>query len=319
MEYEKLGSTDLTVSKLGFGCWAIGGHGYGPVDDDESVSAIRRALDHGVTLFDTADAYGFGHSERVLAKALGARRKDVAIATKFGVAWNESGETFRDCSPARAVSSLEGSLKRLEIDCVPIYQIHWHDGKTPIGDTIEALKRCQQAGKIRHISCSNFPLALIHEAQAHQRIESLQCLYSLLQRQNEADMISCRESYNMGVIAYGTIVRGLLSAKFNVGTPGFIAGDTRGSSEMFKGMNFTRGVEAAELLKDIGCRYGKNSVQVAIRYVLQKSFVTAVIVGHKLAEQVDVNVRALGWNLDEEDMCLLDEYACRHREMQVSP
>lgn len=306
MEYEKLGSTDLTVSRLGFGCWAIGGHGYGLVDDDESIRAIRCALDHGITFFDTADAYGFGHSERILARALGPRRKDVVIATKFGVAWNEKGGTFRDCSPARAISSLEGSLKRLDIDCIPLYQIHWHDGKTPIGDTIDALRRCQDAGKVRYVSCSNFSLDLINQAQKHHRIESLQCLYNLLQRENENAMLSCREMFRMGVIAYGTIVRGLLSGKFNARVRAYAAGDTRASSEMFRGERLAFCVSVAEMLDRIGQRYGRCGAQVAIRYVLQKKFITAAIVGHKTVQQIDENVKALGWNLSDDDMQQLD-------------
>ena len=147
----------MTVSRLAFGCWAMGGHGYGTVDDAESIAAVKKALELGINFFDTADVYGFGHSERILSEALDSRRHDVVIATKFGVSWDDSGKTRKDCSPKRLVEALEGSLRRLRVECIPLYQIHWHDGITPVPDLMETLLRCREAGKIRYIGCSNFP------------------------------------------------------------------------------------------------------------------------------------------------------------------
>ena len=144
MEYKLLGNTDLNVSTIAFGGWAIGGHGYGTVDDEISIKSIREALDLGINFFDTADIYGFGHSEKILSKALDAQRKNVIIATKFGVAWDNNGKTYKDCSPKRIVKALEDSLRRLRIDCISLYQIHWLDNKTPIKDTVEALIKCQK-------------------------------------------------------------------------------------------------------------------------------------------------------------------------------
>lgn len=302
MEYKKFGSTGLVVSEICFGCWAIGGHGYGVIDDNESIAAIRKALDLGINFFDTADTYGFGHSEEVLEKALGARKKDVIIATKFGVAWNEAGKTYKDCSPERVLKSLDASLKRLKIDCIPIYQIHWHDDKTPIKDTIETLKACQKAGKIRHISCSNFSMPLICEAHRYQRVESLQCLYNVFQRDNEKDMMECAEQFGMGVIAYGTIVRGLLSGKYGPASCHFGKNDTRISHDMFKVGKLERNIKMVEKLKAIGERYGKTSAQAAIRFVLDKPFVTCALVGHKTARQVEENANSVGWNLTSEDI-----------------
>jgi len=146
MEYRRLGLTGLRISRVGFGCWAIGGHGYGLVTEKDFSAAVKEALDLGINFFDTADVYGFGRSERILAKALGSRRKEVVIATKFGVAWNKQGQTYKDCSPRRAEQALEGSLNRLKIDCIPLYQIHWHDGITPIPEIMQALLKFQWQG-----------------------------------------------------------------------------------------------------------------------------------------------------------------------------
>lgn len=263
-------------------------------------------MDLGVNFFDTADIYGFGRSEEVLEQALGSRKKDVVIATKFGVAWNEDGETFRDCSPRRLAQSLEGSLRRLKVDCIPIYQIHWHDNVTPIHETIDALKMFQDAGKIRHVSCSNFPMALIREALRHNRIESLQCLYNLLQRENEEDMKECSGALMMGTIAYGTIVRGLLSGKFRTCDHRFGEKDTRGQCGMFRGKQFQHNMNALDILTSVSQRYGKTCAQTAIRYVLDKPYVTCALVGNKTAAQVDENIGSLGWRLSEADMRLLD-------------
>ena len=149
MEYAKLGLSDLRVSRIGFGCWAIGGHGYGKTDDKESIKAIQKALHLGINFFDTADVYGFGHSEEILCKALGSQKDNVIIATKFGVNWDERGNTFYDCSPKRVTEALEGSLRRLKIDCIPVYQIHWYDNVSPILETLEVLKKYQESGKIQ--------------------------------------------------------------------------------------------------------------------------------------------------------------------------
>ena len=220
MEYTKLGMADLNVSRIGFGCWAIGGHGYGKVRDSESVEAIREALRLGINFFDTADVYGFGHSEEVLSKALGRDRKNVVIATKFGVSWNKDGKTFKDCSKKRIAKALDDSLKRLRLDCIPLYQIHWNDEKTPIAEIMESLQKHRDAGKIKHIGCTNFTWKLIEEASVYCRIESLQCRYHIAERANEPTIKKCSEKLEMGIIAYEALGRGLFSGKYDLETIG---------------------------------------------------------------------------------------------------
>ena len=141
MEYKRLGLTDLEISRVGFGCWTMGKSRWGKVYDQDSIASVHEALNQGINFFDTADVYGFGHAEKILCKALGSHRNQVVIATKFGVNWDEKGNTSRDCSPKRVVEALEGSLRRLKLDCIPLYQIHWPDPKTPIWVTMEAFKK----------------------------------------------------------------------------------------------------------------------------------------------------------------------------------
>jgi aryl-alcohol dehydrogenase-like predicted oxidoreductase len=313
MEYRKLGSTGLEVSRIGFGCWAIGGHGYGKVDDAESIRAVRKALDAGVNFFDTADVYGFGHSEEVLSKALATRRTSVVIATKFGVTWDRFGRTSYDCSPKRVVEALENSLRRLRLEAIPLYQIHWYDNVTPLSETLEALKRCQEAGKIRYIGCSNFPLQLLSQADKLCRIESLQRPYNLLERDFEGDMTTCLGELNVSVIAYNVLARGLFSGKYTFRTV-FGEADTRSLDSNFRGDRLKRNLEFVARIKEIGRAYQKTPSQVAIRWALDNERVTSALVGAVTKRQVLENVGAADWNLSSEDYRYLKEEADRTME-----
>ena len=305
MEYKKLGLTDLEISRIGFGCWAIGGHGYGKVDDNRSVEAIKSALDFGINFFDTADVYGFGHSEKILSEALGSERKNVVIATKFGVSWNENGQTYIDCSPKRVVEALEGSLRRLKLDCIPLYQIHWHDNVTPIQYTMEALKKCQESGKVKYFSCSNFPVELIRSASKNYRIESLQCLYNLLEKERENDMLECSQNFQMGIITYGALARGLLSGKYGLKS-NFSINDTRKKCKTFQKEELEKNLKIVGEIQKIGIRNGKTSSQIAIQFVLNNSVVTSVIVGNKTKEQVKENAGALSFKLLKDDLNIIN-------------
>jgi myo-inositol catabolism protein IolS len=313
MEYGKLGKTGLEISRIGFGCWAIGGHGYGKVDDAESIEAIRKALDAGVNFFDTADVYGFGHSEEILSKALGEERTSVVVASKFGVTWDRSGRTSYDCSPKRVVKALENSLRRLRLEAIPLYQIHWYDNVTPLSETLEALKRCQEAGKIRHIGCSNFPLQLLSQAEELCGIESLQRPYNLFERSLENDMMACVDQLNVSVIAYNVLARGLFSGKYTFHTV-FGEADTRSLDSNFRGEQLTRNLEFVSRIREIGRAYGKTPSQVAIRWALDNERVTSALVGAVTKRQVLENVGAAGWNLSSEDYRYLKEEADRTRE-----
>ena len=300
MEYEKLGLTDLVISRIGFGCWAMGGSRGATVDDHNSIRAVHEALNSGINFFDTADVYGFGHSEEILCKALGNDRNQVVIATKFGIKWDENGNTSRDCSPARVVEALEGSLRRLKLDCMPLYQIHWPDPKTDISSTMDALKKAQEAGKIRYIGCSNFPPHMIREVAAIARIESVQVPYNVVDRSIEKEMLSLCKEYQFGVLVYSPLAQGVLSGKYTYGTR-FKEDDFRSNSDNFQGATYSRNLSMAEKMKKIGIPHGKSPSQVAIRWVLDNPHITCAITGIRKPAQITENIGALHWHLSDED------------------
>lgn len=311
MEYRKLSltDTDMPVSRVGFGCWAIGGYGWGRVDDGESMRAIRAALDLGINLFDTADVYGFGHSEEVLSRALGDDRERVVVATKFGVSWDASGTTGRDISPRSLVRALEASLRRLRLDAIPLYQIHWPDDTTPIADTMEALVRCKQAGKIRGIGCCNFSAELLGQAAEFGPIVSIQVPYNVLDRRAETAIFAeCRE-LGIGTLAYSPLGQGVLSAKYDGGTR-FDKRDVRSRSVYFRASEFGRNLKVAERLGEVGARYGKTPAQVAIRWVLDNTDVACALAGMKTASQVVENAE-IDWRLSAEDRELIRDAGAR--------
>jgi aryl-alcohol dehydrogenase-like predicted oxidoreductase len=305
MEYKRLGSTNLEISRIGFGCWAIGGHGYGSVDDRESIKAIQKALDLGINFFDTADVYGFGHSEEILSKALGSQRDKVIVATKFGLNWDENGRTFKDCHTKRIIEALDGSLRRLKIDCVPLYQIHWHDGKTPIENVMGTLLKCRDAGKILHVGCCNFSKELLIKASKILRIESYQCLYNLAKRENENIIKFSSEKLGMSVLAYGVIGRGVFSGKYSNNIE-FGENDTRVKDPDFHGGQYNKNILIANKLSEIGKQYGKSSTQIAIRWVLENPNITSAITGLKFKKQVCENAANTEWYLEQNDMELID-------------
>lgn len=310
MEYQRLGLTNLKVSRIGFGCWAIGGHGYGVVNDDESIKAVRKALDLGINFFDTADVYGFGHSESILGKALGKQKSKVVVATKFGVSWNQDCKTFKDCSPKRIKEALEGSLRRLKMDCIPLYQIHWDDKKTPIEDVMEALLKARDSGKILHIGCCSFSEDLVAKASSICRLEAYQCLYNLANRKNESVIKYVSDNLSMSALVYGVIGRGVFSGKYNKNSR-FEKKDTRIKDPDFYGEQYNKNIAITGELSKIGKKYGKTSVQVAIRWVLENPNIVSII-GTKNTQQVCENAASISWSLDKSDMELIDSVVLKN-------
>ena len=293
MEYRRLGNTDLNISRIGFGCWPIGGHGYGVVPENVAIRAIHKAMDEGINFFDTADVYGFGTSETILSKALGKKREEIVIATKFGVNWNDKGNTFKDSSKKRVFEAVEGSLKRLNIERIPIYQIHWHDDKTPIEETLDALEVCKKQGKIQHIGVSNFDYNLVKKSLAHTEIVSNQIPYNILDRTNEEDIVRYNNEMSIGVLVYRVLGRGLFSGKYDLNSE-FGKNDTRSDidSEEYK-----KAIKLSLDLKQIAEKYDKTISQVAIRWVLDNENITSVLVGIKSEEQAIENAGACGWKI----------------------
>ena len=287
-----MGRADLAVSRVAFGCAAIGGYDYGGADDAMSERAVRAALDAGITLFDTADVYGFGHAESILGRALGADRHRVAIATKCGVRWGPDGRTRRDASPAYITSAVDASLRRLGVDCITLMQIHWPDPSTPIAETMHALERCREAGKVRYLGCCNFDFELVEEAQRHGRLESQQLPLAVGQREWAECARACADRHGMAVLCYNTLAQGLFSGKFAPGTA-FPAEDLRSRSALFAGERGTANFALLERLREAACREGRTPAQVAVRWVLAQPGVTSAIVGARSPEQVEENVAAV--------------------------
>src|SRR5229473_2604149 len=202
MEYGRIGATDCAVSRLGFGCCAASNYDYGPLDEAAWIDAVHAAVDAGINFFDVAGVYGFGHAESLLSRALGNKRHEVIIATKGGLKWDSQSRVSRDSSRQQIVRDLEDSLRRLRLDVIPLYQVHWPDPETPIEETLDALVRCQSQGKIRFIGLSNFSLECVEKAQQKHRIDSLQVPYNLLCRDIEEDILPWCQTAKTSVLAH---------------------------------------------------------------------------------------------------------------------
>lgn len=299
VEYTGIDGTALRISRVGFGCWAIGGHGYGEVDDRVSLDAIQAAVESGITFFDTADTYGFGRSETVLGAGLGSKRHDMVIATKGGVCWDDTGKVYRDSSGRRMREAVDESLRRLRLDCIPLYQLHGHDGVSPLEETMEALVRCQEAGKIRHIGCTNLDATQVAAMASVGPLASIQLQFSLADRSREALLRDCHGARRMGTIVYGALVRGLLSGQYDRDAR-FGANDTRSRDGDFEGPQLERHLALVQRLSSLGARYDRTPAQVALRWVLDLPFISTIIVGMKTRQQVLGNMGSMGWRLADD-------------------
>lgn len=309
MRYNKLGGLDIELSRLGLGGWQLGGHGWGKVSEREMVKAIQKAVDKGVTFFDTAPVYGLGHSEEVLGNALGAKRKNVIIATKVGLVWKKDNTfvKFTDSSPVNIEKEVDKSLKRLKTDYIDLYQIHWPDPNTPIEDTLVAMGKLKKSGKIRCIGCCNFPLELLKESLKYGELKTIQVPYNLIDRKVEDNLLPfCREN-NVRVLTYSPIARGFLSRKYDKNT-NFELDDHRskGEDEYFHGEAFLKNLKVLEKVEVMARRLDKTPAQVALRWVLENSCVTAAIFGAKTVAQVEENVAVSDFALSKEDMEFLN-------------
>lgn len=308
MKYTHLEGLDIKLSCLGLGGWQLGGHGWGKVSETAMVNAVRKAMDSGITFFDTAPIYGLGHSEELLGKVLGTERKNVILATKVGFTWkkNDVFERYIDNSPGNINKEIDMSLKRLGTDYIDVYQIHWPDPNTPIEDTLFALKKLKQSGKIRCIGCCNFSLELLKEAVKYGEIRTIQIPYNLIDREFESDLLPfCRES-NIGVLAYSPIAKGLLTGKYDRNTR-FEPDDHRSRVQYFHGEAFLKNLEIVERVKVIAKRLNKTPAQIALHWVLENTYITTAIFGAKNSVQVEENTAASDFTLSQEDIEFLNK------------
>jgi aryl-alcohol dehydrogenase-like predicted oxidoreductase len=308
MEFVELSPDGPRVSRVGFGCAAIGGHDYGAVDDESSLRAVQAAIDHGVTLFDAADVYGFGHSEEILGRALrSSRPSEVVVATKVGVRWDQSGRTSRDLSPAWIRQAARDSLRRLGVDRIDLYQLHWPDPSTPIEETMGAMLQLRTEGLIEHIGCCNFDESLVKSASRVAPIVSNQLPYSVADRSKEPT-IRAAAAIGVPLLAYNVLAHGLLSGKFG-DTVSFQGTDLRRRSPLFTSDELARHRGLVDVLRAVATRHGRTPAQVAIRWVLQRAGVAVALVGAKRAEQVGENAGGSEWVLPTDSCDALDAAA----------
>jgi aryl-alcohol dehydrogenase-like predicted oxidoreductase len=308
METARIASSDLQVSRIGLGTWAMGGWMWGGTDEVEAIRTIHSAVDRGITLIDTAPVYGFGKSEEIVGKALasGGLRQRVAIATKVGLDW-ANGEPFRNATRARIFVEIEASLKRLRTDVIDIYQVHWPDPLTPIEETATAMAALFKQGKIRAIGISNFSPEQMAKFAVAAPIHTAQPPYNLFERAIEKDVLPNCARYGIALLAYGAICRGLLSGRMNPDTA-FEGDDLRRTDPKFQSPRFVQYLDAVQLLDRFAKEnYGKRVIHLALRWVLDQPGVTSALWGARHPGQLDPIGDVMGWKLDNEAMCEVDQ------------
>jgi aryl-alcohol dehydrogenase-like predicted oxidoreductase len=313
MQTRQLGASDMRITTVGFGAWAIGGgdwaFSWGAQDDNESIGAIHRALDRGVNWIDTAAVYGLGHSEEIVGRAVKGRAEKPYIFTKCARRWDESRKIYKSIKAASVREECENSLRRLGVDAIDLYQIHWPEPDEEVEEGWETMARLKEEGKVRHIGVSNFNVSQLARAQRIAPITSLQPPYSLIRRGvEEAILPFCRE-HNIGVLAYSPMQSGLLTGAM---TPervaGFPADDWRRNNPEFKEPRLSRNLRLAQLLGEIGSRHGASAGEVAIAWVLANPAVTGAIVGPRSPSQVDGTVGAMDLSNTADDLAQIEAF-----------
>jgi aryl-alcohol dehydrogenase-like predicted oxidoreductase len=291
MEKRKLGNSDLEITPIGMGAWAIGGggweFGWGPQQDNDSIAAIHEGLERGINWIDTAAAYGLGHSEEVVARALQGRNQRPYVFTKCSLVWNERRDIGRSLKATSIRRECEQSLRRLKVDTIDLYQIHWPIPDEDIEEGWTELARLKEEGKVRHIGVSNFDVQQMQRAMRIAPVTSLQPPYSLLARQAEGEILPFAARHEIGVIVYSPMYSGLLSGKMTRERVATLPSDDwRRRDRNFQEPLLSNNLRLVELLREIGFRHGVTAGEIAIAWTLQNPAVTGAIVGVRSKEQV---------------------------------
>jgi aryl-alcohol dehydrogenase-like predicted oxidoreductase len=299
--------TNLQVSPICLGTWQLGGD-WGSFDERKAIDAIRHALDLGVNLFDSAQAYGFGASERLLGRALApelrSRRDDVVIATKGGLRPHGDG-VVRDASPAWLRAGVEQSLRALGVDHIDIYQLHWPDPAVPVADTAGALQELVDEGKIRHVGVSNFTARQMAAFARTRPVETLQPPYHLFRRDIEPKVLPYCSEHDIGVLVYGPLAHGLLTGAIDEDTT-FDASDWRSASPLFQGDALRRNVAAVRRLERLASEFDSSVSALAIAWTLAHPAVDVAIVGARSAGHIEDSVSAASLQLEDVDLDEID-------------
>jgi len=318
MKTRQLGNSDLHLSEVGFGAWAVGGGGYefgwGKQDDQESIAAIRRALELGINWIDTAAIYGLGHSEDVVAKAIEGRRKDVIIATKCSQVWDEKGTVTQNLSRASVMRECEASLRRLKTNVIDLYQIHWPGDNERLEEGWKAIGELIQVGKVRYGGVSNFHYDMnnMRRAQAVRPITSLQSAYSMMRRYPEHETFAYLREHHIGFLAYSPMQAGLLTGKFDMSR--VAPDDWRRKAREFQEPNLFINLDVIARLKPIAEKYGKTTAQLSVAWVLRRPEVTSAICGARRPSQIEETAGGAGWTIDDEDLKAIDRLMDERRK-----
>lgn len=312
MQTRRLGATDLHLTTVGLGTWAIGGGGWqwawGPQDDADSIAAIRHGLDLGINWIDTAAAYGVGHAEEVVGRAIAGRRDEVIIATKCGLVWDEGSTDVYGRLKADSVRrEAEASLRRLNVDVIDLYQIHWPNPDADIEEAWEAIAGLVRDGKVRYAGASNFSVAQIERVQPIHPVASLQPPYSMLERGIEQELLPSCAANNIGVIAYSPMQSGLLTGKLTRERVANMPDDDwRKRDGHFQEPELSANLALVEELRPVAERNGKTVAQLAVAWVLRRPEVTAAIVGARHPQQIEETIVAGEWVLSPEEIAEIE-------------
>jgi aryl-alcohol dehydrogenase-like predicted oxidoreductase len=321
MEYRQIGETDLKCSVITFGAWAIGGWRWGGTDRNESIKAIKAAYAEGVTSIDTAPAYGQGLSEEIVADAIKDIPRDrIQILTKFGLRWDVKQGTFffksksdgveiemyKLASKESIIKECEDSLIRLKTDYIDLYQIHWHDVTTPVHDTMEAVLRLKEQGKVREIGVCNYNVELMKEAEQTVKLASDQVWYSMILRDIEKDLVPYCIENKKSIIAYSPLHRGILSGKIK---PGHVFGedDHRQTLSHYKDENIRRTNEMLNKLRPLAESKGVSLAQLVLRWTIDQPGITIALAGARNVEQAVQNAKAVNVKLSDDEINFINK------------
>ncbi|RKH27792.1 aldo/keto reductase [Corallococcus sp. AB030] len=313
MQKRRLGNSDMDLTALGFGAWAIGGGGWafawGTQDDAQSIEAIQRALDSGINWIDTAAVYGLGHSEDVVARALKGRDKSPYVFTKCGMVWDDEGKVSRRLKPDSVRKECEASLRRLKVDAIDLYQVHWPvDDEAELEEGWTALAELQRQGKVRWLGVSNFNVSQLERVRRIAPVTSLQPRYSLIHQDIEDELLPYCQKQGIGVIVYSPMASGLLTGAMTreriLAMPD---DDWRRGSADFQEPKLSHHLSLVERMREVGARHGRSPAEVALAWTLRDPAVTAAIVGARSAKQVEGFIHAGDFRLTSEEVREVEE------------
>ncbi|BCL80590.1 oxidoreductase [Ktedonobacteria bacterium brp13] len=317
VETRQFGNTGMNITAVGFGAWAIGGgnweFGWGAQDDQESIDTIKKAIDMGINWIDTAAVYGLGHSEEIVGKAIKGMNQRPYIFSKCSMRWDNERKIYRSLKAASLREEIENSLRRLDIDALDLYQIHWPDPEDEIEEGWSTLVELKKEGKVRHIGVSNFSVEQLQRAEKIAPVETQQPPYSIVEPTYETEILPYCKQQNIGVIVYSPMFSGLLTGKMTAERVAQMPQDDwRRTNPEFQGERLTRNLQLTELLSEIGRGYNVTPGVVAVAWTLYNPAVSAAIVGARRPSQVEETSAALSFRLSQGEYERIQQFVAQH-------